>query len=181
MTDPLSDVLHFWFEECQPSHWFTKDADFDASVERRFGALVASALAGELTAFEATEDGCMGLILVLDQFTRNIFRDTPRAFAGDRRAIDLTRLCVERGYLANPSAARRQFMLMPLMHSEDLAVHDEARPLFERYTDPRVQDFAIRHRDIVARFGRYPHRNQILGRVSTPEELHFLTQPGSSF
>ena len=183
MTDPTTQqaILDFWYVECTPENWFVKDPTFDAMIGQRFGALVQKALEGQLENWRESEDGCLALILLLDQFTRNIFRDTPRAFSGDAAALVLTRLCVERGYLGNPDASRLQFMLMPMMHSEDIAVHEAALPLFDAHTDARTYDYAVKHRDIVARFGRYPHRNAILGRASTPEELAFLQQPGSSF
>jgi uncharacterized protein (DUF924 family) len=179
--DAIGDILNFWFVECEPRDWFVKDPDFDAGIKARFGDTVQAALDGGLSEWTDSEDGCLALILALDQFPRNIFRDTPRAFAGDARAVGLVKRCTERGYLSTPDEHRRQFMLMPLMHSEDIAVHEAALPLFAEHTGSRVYDFAVRHRDIIARFGRYPHRNGILGRASTPEELAFLTQPGSSF
>jgi uncharacterized protein (DUF924 family) len=121
-------------------------------------------------------------VLLLDQFPRQIWRDTAMAFAGDPQALALSLKAVELGWLeTEPEQARRQFWLMPLMHSEDLAVQEAALPLFERYADPRTADFARRHRDVIARFGRFPHRNAPLGRVSSAEELAFLQTPGSRF
>ena len=175
------DILNFWFDECRPKQWFKKNSEFDAMLESRFANTVEDAFAKCLDSWEDTEEGCLALILVLDQFTRNIFRGTPRAFSGDERALELSQKCYENGYLANPNIYRRQFILMPMMHSEEIAVQDTALPLFKEYTTQRDYDYALRHRDIIARFGRFPHRNTILGRPSTDEELEFLTQPGSSF
>jgi len=176
-----AEVLSFWFRECDPSDWFIKSEAFDATVRSRFGPCVQDALDGGLRSWTDSADGCLALILVLDQFTRNMFRGSARAFAGDERALSLSQRCVEEGHIDNPDPAKRQFMLMPMMHSEDLSVHERALPLFERWTDARVLDYELKHREIIARFGRYPHRNVTLGRVSTPDELEFLTQPGSSF
>ena len=110
-----------------------------------------------------------------------MFRDTPRAFAGDERALALSQLCCNKDYLTNPDVQKRQFMLMPMMHSEKLTVQDTALPLFKIYASEKDYEYAEKHRDIIARFGRFPHRNMILGRKSTHEELEFLKQPGSSF
>jgi uncharacterized protein (DUF924 family) len=123
----------------------------------------------------------LALILLLDQFTRNIFRDTARAFSGDDMALALSLRCVERDYINHPDAHWRHFMLMPMMHSEDLAVQNASLPLFKAHTGKLTYDYAVAHRDIIARFGRFPHRNAILGRPSTDDETLFLTQPGSSF
>jgi uncharacterized protein (DUF924 family) len=121
-------------------------------------------------------------VLLLDQFPRQIWRETAMAFAGDPQAQTLSLQAMERGWLeAEPEQARRQFWLMPLMHSENLAVQEEALPLFERFCDPRTADVARRHRDVIARFGRFPHRNAALGRVSDAEELDFLQTPGFRF
>ena len=175
------DILNFWFDECRPEQWFKKNSEFDAMLESRFATTIEDAFARCLDSWEDTEAGCIALILVLDQFTRNIFRDTLRAFSGDERALELSQKCYENGYLANPNIHWRQFMLMPMMHSEEIAVQDASLPLFKEYTTQIDYDYAVRHRDIIARFGRFPHRNTILGRPSTDEELEFLTQPGSSF
>ena len=175
------EILNFWFKECKPEQWFKKNEDFDQMIENRFSSAIESAIAGKLDSWEESESGCLALIILLDQFTRNVFRDTPRAFAGDERALALSQLCCDKDYLTNPDVQRRQFMLMPMMHSENLAVQDAAFPLFKKYTSGKDYKYAVKHRDIIARFGRFPHRNAILGRKSTNEELEFLKQPGSSF
>ena len=118
---------------------------------------------------------------MLDPFTRNIFRNTPKAFSGDKKALELSLICHDKGYLQNDNPAYRQFMLMPMMHSEDIAIQDQSLPLFKEFTGERIYEYAIKHRDIIQRFGRFPHRNQILVRLSTEEEIEFLKQPGSSF
>lgn len=176
-----ADILGFWFTDTDPEQWFKKDDAFDAVLQDKFEPTLGKALAGKLDGWADTLDGCLALIIVLDQFTRNIHRDTPRAFAGDEMALALALRCIDRGYLETPDTNYRHFMLMPLMHSEDLSIQDMSLPLFEKHTQPRTLDFAQRHRDIVAKFGRFPHRNAILGRPSSSAETEFLTQPGSSF
>jgi uncharacterized protein (DUF924 family) len=177
-----ADVLRFWFEEASPHQWFAKDPAFDALVRDRFLGLTRAAIAGELSPWGEDPERGLALVLLLDQFPRQIWRDTARAFAGDAQALALSRKGVANGWVAaEREAERRQFWLMPQMHSEELAVQEAALPLFERFTDQRTVDFARRHRDIIARFGRFPHRNAVLGRTSTAEELAFLQSPGSGF
>ena len=180
-TAPATEVLSFWFEEATPEQWYKKDPAFDETIRDRFEPTIIAALSGRLDGWADDVDGCLALILLLDQFTRNIYRDTPRAFSGDEMAVALSLRCLDRGFLAHQDAAWRQFMLMPMMHSEELDIQDRSLPLFEEHTNPQTHDYAVRHRDIIARFGRFPHRNAILGRPSNDEELAFLTQPGSSF
>ncbi len=176
------EVLAFWFVETRPRQWFAKDSAFDALVRDCFHGLTRQALAGEFDAWSMEPHGGLALVLLLDQFPRQIWRDTAMAFAGDPQALALSLRAVDWGWLeAEPEQARRQFWLMPLMHAEDLAVQEAALPLFERFCDPRTAEFARRHRDVIARFGRFPHRNAALGRVSSAEELAFLQTPGSRF
>ena len=175
------EILNFWFKECKPEQWFKKNEDFDQMIENRFSSAIENAIAGRLDSWEESETACLALIILLDQFTRNVFRNTPRAFAGDKKAIALSQLCCDKDYLTNPDVQRRQFMLMPMMHSENLAVQDASLPLFKKYASKKDYEYAEKHREIIARFGRFPHRNVILGRKSTNEEQEFLKQPGSSF
>ncbi len=175
------EVLRFWFEEIEPAAWWRKDAGFDAQVGARFGALLASAARCELWAWRATPEGRLAEILVLDQFSRNIHRDTPLAFAQDSLALALAQEAMAGGHELQLPPARRAFVYMPYMHSESAAVHEEALRLFGHPELAFNLDFERRHKAIVDRFGRYPHRNAVLGRASTAEELDFLQQPGSSF
>ena len=177
----IAQILSFWFEEITPKHWFVKDADFDAQLTERFGKLVGDALAGRLDGWAASKDGTLALILLLDQMTRNIHRDTPLAFAGDEMALAHALTAISKGYLDEVPNAHNIFTLMPLMHSEDIAIHEKAKPLFAQFTDPQVQEALHRHTIIIERFGHYPHRNAILGRPSTDEEIAFLKEPNSSF
>ena len=180
-TPKTADILNFWFVETTPEFWFKKDDDFDAAIKDRFGKTVTKALAGKLDHWANDAEGCLALILMLDQFTRNIFRHSARAFSGDEMALALSLRCVERKYLDADKPFYCQFMLMPMMHSEEIDIQDMSLPLFETYTSKLTHEYAIKHRDIIARFGRFPHRNAILGRPNNSEEDHFLTQPGSSF
>ena len=180
-TPSATDILNFWFVETTPEFWFKKDDDFDAAIKDRFGKTVTKALAGKLDHWANDAEGCLALILMLDQFTRNIFRHSARAFSGDEMALALSLRCVERKYLDADKPFYCQFMLMPMMHSEEIDIQDMSLPLFETYTSKLTHEYAIKHRDIIARFGRFPHRNAILGRPNNSEEDHFLTQPGSSF
>lgn len=180
--EEAAEVLEFWFVQSRPRQWFAKDSAFDALLRERFLGLTRRAIAGELDTWHADLAGGLALVLLLDQFPRQIWRDTAMAFAGDPQALALSLRAVELGWLeTEPEQARRQFWLMPLMHSEDLAVQEAALPLFERFSDPRTADFARRHLDVIDRFGRFPHRNALLGRVSSAEELAFLQTPGSRF
>lgn len=187
-----ADVLAFWFGagDAVDPRWFNGGEAFDREIGRRFGDTIAAALAGALDGWAATRDGALALIVVLDQFTRNVHRGTPGAFAGDARALALAQRLVERGDDRDLPPLRRWFAYMPLEHAEDLAVQDRCVALFEALLADAgahhealagALDYARRHRDVVARFGRFPHRNEILARASTPAELEFLRQPGSRF
>ena len=186
------EVLDFWFApeagtlpaDGRPE-WFRKDDAFDHAIRTRFGALVAEALAGGLGDWCATPRGALARVLVLDQFTRNAFRGTPQAFAGDARALATAQDAIARGLYAALAAHERRFLYMPFEHSESLADQERSVALFEALArdtgldDPL--DWAVRHAEVIRRFGRFPHRNAILGRASTPEELEYLAQPGSGF
>ena len=180
-TPSVADILNFWFVETTPEFWFKKDDDFDAAIQDRFGKAVTYALAGRLDLWANDAEGCLALILMLDQFTRNMFRHSARAFSGDEMALALSLRCVERKYLDADKPFYCQFMLMPMMHSEDIGIQDRSLPLFEQYTSKLTCDYAVKHRNIITRFGRFPHRNSMLGRPSSRDEEQFLTQPGSSF
>ena len=176
-----SDILNFWFVETTPEFWFKKDDDFDAVIQDRFGKAVTEALSGKFDHWANDADGCLALILMLDQFTRNIFRHSARAFSGDDMALALSLRCVERKYIDADKPSHCQFMLMPMMHSEDIGIQEMSLPLFEKYTSKLTYEYAMKHRDIIARFGRFPHRNAVLGRPNSSDEDQFLTQLGSSF
>lgn len=174
-------VLDFWFGELTPAQWFRKDPALDAEIGRRFGDLLAAAMHGELWSWRRSPAGRLAEILVLDQFPRNVHRDTPLAFAGDPVALVLAQEAVAQGADRALPVPRRAFLYMPYMHSESLVIHDEALRLFDQPGLEENLRFERRHREILERFGRYPHRNAILGRASSAEELAFLEQPGSAF
>ncbi|QIL71267.1 DUF924 domain-containing protein [Diaphorobacter sp. HDW4B] len=180
--DPTAQsVIRFWFEESTPQQWFAKDDAFDAAIHKRFGAVLEIAARGELWNWRANALGRLAEIIVLDQFSRNVWRDTPRAFSQDGMALVLTQEIIALGLDKDFTEAQRAFAYMPLMHSESLMVQDESIRQFTALGNPINLDFAQRHRAIVQRFGRYPHRNAVLGRESTTEETAFLQTPGSSF
>lgn len=175
------EVLRFWFDETNPEAWWTTDPDFDRAIAERFGGLLGRATGGELSGWRGTARGRLAEVLVLDQFSRNLHRGSPRAFAQDGMALVLAQEAVAAGALAELAPVERAFLLMPYMHSESRAVHGEAEKLFREHAPKVNYDFELRHKAIVDRYGRYPHRNAILGRESTPEERAFLETPGSSF
>jgi uncharacterized protein (DUF924 family) len=174
-------VLAFWFEEISPSQWWRKSADLDHLIAQRFGALHRAAAACELSDWRANARGRLAEIIVLDQFSRNIHRDHALAFACDPLALGLAQTAVALGADRELSASERLFLYMPYMHSESPAIHVEAEALFALPGLESNLEFERKHKAIIDRFGRYPHRNALLGRDSTAEELEFLKKPGSSF
>jgi uncharacterized protein (DUF924 family) len=183
--DPRArEVLAFWFG-AEPKKWFVKDPDFDREIRGRFLALHEVAAAEKLDGWKDTPGECLALVIALDQFPRNMFRGDRRAFAADALALAAARHAVGLGYDRGMRALERMFLYLPYEHSESLAdqlvsCELNARLLaFPEAAD--VHEYAVRHRRIVERFGRFPHRNAILGRTSTPQELEFLKQPGSGF
>ncbi|AEY02070.1 hypothetical protein GU3_11575 [Oceanimonas sp. GK1] len=174
-------VLQFWFEELTPAQWWHKDAALDTAIAERFGGLHERACRGELFEWRSRAPGRLAEIIVLDQFSRNIHRGRPASFAADGMALALTQEAISQDAERALSREQRLFLYMPFMHSESLKIHDQALILFERLGLADNLDFEHRHRNIIERFGRYPHRNAILGRPSTPEEQAFLKQPGSGF
>ena len=192
MDGPAGEVLDFWFgEPGSPWHgrqrreWFAKDAAFDGEIRRRFLALHASAALGECDRWAATPRGLLALVIVLDQFSRNLYRDDPRAFAQDERALSGARMMVDAGWDSRLAPVERAFAYLPFEHAECLADQDRAVALFtalEAFEPTRgLLAWAQKHRAVIARFGRFPHRNAALGRESTPEEAAFLLEPGSRF
>lgn len=174
-------VLKFWFEEINPKMWWTVDAEFDALLKDRFLALLVSAAQGELYDWRKEPKGRLAEIIVLDQFSRNIYRNTPAAFAQDPMALVLSQEAVGAGIHTLLAPKDCAFLLMPYMHSESSKIHAAAEQLYREFAPADNLDFELRHKAIIDRFGRYPHRNNILGRESTTEETEFLKQPGSRF
>lgn len=174
-------VIDFWFHEIPSKAWFQKSEAFDAEVAARFGATLKAAVCGELWSWRQTPQGRLAEVIVIDQFSRNIHRGRPESFSHDPQALILAQTAVELGADQGLEPDPRAFLYMPYMHSESALIHVEAVRLFSHPGLERNLDFELRHKAVIDRFGRFPHRNAILGRVSTPEEEAFLLTPGSSF
>ncbi len=185
--DPLAgEVLDFWFPGTgRDARWFRKDEAFDTGVRSRYLRLVERAASGGLSGWKGAAGDCLALILLLDQFPRNAFRGTGRAFSGDALAREAARHAIDRSYDAGMRPVEKLFVYLPFEHSESLVDQDLAcellRPLAAFAETEDVYRYALAHREVIVRFGRFPHRNALLGRPSTPEELEFLKQPGSGF
>ena len=181
MTPEADTVLDYWFNTLTPDQWWVKDEALDAAIGARFGALLDRLGRHVPDDWRASPRGTLAAVIVLDQFSRNIHRGTARAFENDAAALQLAKDAVARGDDQALNAQERPFLYMPFEHSENLADQDRSVALFGALGNANLLDFAKRHRVIVARFGRFPHRNAILGRASTAEEEAFLKEPGSSF
>ncbi len=175
------DILDFWYDELETSQWWIKDPSLDATIKSRFFEVHQQAKQSALFSWRKTPEGRLAEILVLDQFSRNMFRNQPESFAQDPLALALAQEAVAQGFHKQLSDTQHLFLIMPFMHSESLKVHDQALILFGELGKPDNLDFEKKHRAIIERFGRYPHRNEILGRTSTEEEKAFLNEPNSSF
>ena len=180
MTQPINarDVLDFWFAAGKEK-WFAKSDEFDAEITTRFKAAHEAARDGAYDGWADSAEGLLALIILLDQFPRNMYRGSPEMFAADAKAVEMTRLALDRKVDGEVPQAVRQFVYMPLMHSEELADQELCVKLFE--ADPALEEnvpYAVDHRDIVKRFGRFPHRNTVLGRTTTAEEQQFLDDGG---
>ena len=173
-----TDVLTFWFETLRPEQHWAKDADLDREIAARFGALRDRVLADEAKGWETSADRALAAIILLDQFSRQIHRDSPRAFEADPLALDLALTAIGAGFHRELAPVRRGFLYMPLMHAEDKGVQRFSLRCFAEPGLEHQRDFARDHADVIMRFGRYPTRNAILGRSSTAEELEYLSQPG---
>jgi uncharacterized protein (DUF924 family) len=191
MPAAASEVLEFWFSDRARARWFDSTPEFDAEIRERFAAVIDAAAAGELAAWEATGDGALAAVIALDQFPRNIHRGTPRAWQHDAVARAIADRAIAAGLDLGAPLDRRAFFYLPFEHSEALADQDRSVELFARLAAEYPPDrraagddlvaYAVRHREIIQRFGRFPHRNAVLGRASTPEEIAFLREPRSSF
>lgn len=175
------EILKFWFNEVNPSQWWEKDNDFDKLIIEKFSEAHASAKCCELFEWRESAEGRLAEIIVLDQFSRNMFRDSPLSFANDPLALALSQEAISSGVNSALSPLERSFLYMPFMHSESLKIHGVAVELYKNNGIQHSLDFEIKHKNIIEKFGRYPHRNAILGRESTEEEIEFLKQPGSGF
>lgn len=174
-------VLDFWFDDHTRPNWFAKSSTFDDAIRHQFWGTWQAAKQGECAHWRDTIHGRLAEIIVLDQFSRNLFRDSSEAFAQDGMALVLSQEAVQSSEYAALSMIEKQFLIMPYMHSESALVHEQAIPLFEALQSESALDFERRHKAIIDKFGRYPHRNILLQRSSTPEEIAFLQEAGSSF
>jgi uncharacterized protein (DUF924 family) len=180
-SSTYEDVLDFWFVETAPQRWWTADPAFDAAIVARFEAVHGAAARGELYEWRRTPRGRLAEIVVLDQFSRHLFRGTARAYAYDPMALVLAQEAVAGAHDRALVQDERQFVYLPFTHSESRLIHVQAERLYASLGRDDSYDSEVRHQAIIDRFGRYPHRNAALGRESTPEELAFLEQPGSRF
>ncbi len=175
------EVIKFWFKEISQYKWWVKDEKFDQQIRKRFLELHEKAIRSQLAEWRGYPEGRLAEIIVLDQFSRNIYRDTPQAFASDELALKLAKEAIELNADKELEQLQRTFIYMPFMHSESSDVHKEAVILFKDLGFESSYEFELKHKAIIDRFGRYPHRNEILGRESTAEEIEFLKLPGSGF
>ncbi len=180
-VDSYHSVIEFWFNETDSKQWFVKDLQFDQLIIERFAGLHAKAVACELYFWREQPLGRLAEIIVLDQFSRNMFRDQPEAFTADALALILAQEAVSHGADKQLPAVQRAFFYMPFMHSESKLIHQVAVDLFSAPGLEGTHAFELTHKAIIDRFGRYPHRNAILGRQSSKQELEFLKQPNSGF
>lgn len=183
MRDTKAAILRFWFEESSPAQWFQKNPDFDQAIRTRFASDYELAAAGIFDGWQDTPEGCLALCLLLDQFPRNMFRDSPRAFATDFKALGFARHAVEKRFDQLMPPVRRRFLYLPFEHSEDMDDQNRSVAFFQsmQKDDPVGYEYAVRHRDVISRFGRFPHRNAVLNRASTPDEEAYLAAPGAGF
>jgi uncharacterized protein (DUF924 family) len=196
VTDPLvQTILKFWFGDpaveatdyaSRRKLWFGKQPEFDAAIRQQFQPIYEQAASGALDDWQQTPEGCLALLILLDQFPRNLFRDQPQAFATDAKALAVAQQAVEQGFDRQLDPIQRVFVYLPFEHSEDPQFQQQSVALFDQLQTAAPEladtyDYALRHQAVIDRFGRFPHRNEVLGRVNTPEEAEFLTQPGSSF
>ncbi|MGH6865121.1 MAG: DUF924 family protein [Methyloceanibacter sp.] len=180
-ADAIDEVVRFWFEELKPKDWFQPDGGVDGEIEVRFHPLYDELAAGVPESWLARPDGFLAAIIVLDQFPRNMFRGQSRAFATDEAGLALAKRAVDEGIDARLPPKQRPFIYLPFQHSEEASDQEKSVQLFTALGNPLNLDYALRHEVIIERFGRFPHRNAILGRTSTEEETAFLQQQGSSF
>ncbi|GLX80097.1 membrane protein [Thalassotalea insulae] len=179
--ESYQDVITFWFEEIDKAKWFAKDTSFDQLLRDKFAELHGKAVACELSGWRDNALGSLAEVIILDQFSRNIFRDEPQAFLYDPLSLALAQVAIAKGFDKALTVEQTSFLYMPFMHSESLVIHNQAVKLFTELGAPNNLEFELKHKAIIEQFGRYPHRNEILGRYSTPQELEYLAQPGAGF
>jgi uncharacterized protein (DUF924 family) len=185
MRDTKHEIIHFWFNETEPQLWFQKSEAFDAEVKLRFAATHEMAKEGLCDTWMTDAEGCLALVIVLDQFPRHIFRDQPNSFAADHKALITAKYAISKGYDQILDPTKRGFLYLPFQHSEELREQNRSVELYGKMKDanPTGYQYAVRHQQVIEKFGRFPHRNYILDRDCTPEELEYLagSRGGSDF
>lgn len=183
MKDSKNEILHFWFEETAPQQWFQSSPAFDDMIRERFSGDFALARTGIFDGWMADADGCLALCILLDQFPRNMFRGTSDMFATDAKALGVACHALDKHFDGLVPPLRRRFLYLPFEHSENMADQVRSVALFGamKAEDPLGYEYAVRHHDVIAQYGRFPHRNAVLGRVSTEREVSYLAQPGAGF
>jgi uncharacterized protein (DUF924 family) len=183
MKNTQADILHFWFSETAPSQWFQKNPEFDELIILRYARLYEWGRDGLCDGWMRDVDGCLALCILLDQFPRNMFRGSEQAFQSDAKALYVAKTAISKGYDQILSPLKRRFLYLPFEHSESMDEQKRSLDLFEtlKADDPIVYEYALRHYKVIEQFGRFPHRNAVLGRESTPAERDFLALPNSSF
>jgi uncharacterized protein (DUF924 family) len=180
MINSQDEILNFWFVETTPKQWFQKSEEFDQLIIDEFSKIYVMALKGYCDSWIKDADGCLALILIFDQFPRNMFRGKPESFLTDDRALSISRHAIKHGFDQVLTPLKRRFLYLPFEHSENLADQERAVKLFEsmKEDDPMGYEYAKRHLDVIKKFGRFPHRNEILGRISTADEILYLRENG---
>jgi uncharacterized protein (DUF924 family) len=183
MRDLQQEILKFWFEETKPVQWFQKNDDFDELIKSQFDTAYTLARQGILEGWKETPLGCLAYILLLDQFPRNMFRGTAQAFETDAHALEIAKHAIEKHFDQALLPIQKRFIYLPFEHSEAIEDQEESVSLFEKTKkdDPLGYDYAVRHLKVIERFGRFPHRNALLGRKNTTDETEFLKKPENSF
>lgn len=168
------DILNFWFSEPVEAHWFVRSDDLDAQITQRFSGIYEQAVAGDLSGWKDDAKSALALTIILDQFPRNMFRGSPKAFASDNQALDVAKFALTKAYDQAVDAKARQFFYLPLMHSENLEDQERCVKIYEKLGNDYSLKFAREHHDIIKQFGRFPHRNAVIGRENTQQETEFL-------
>jgi uncharacterized protein (DUF924 family) len=183
MRNSKEDIIKFWFDETTPAQWFQKSPEFDGLVKQRFQSAYTMALEGLCDQWQQDAEGSLALCLVLDQFPRNMFRDTAEAFASDAMALEIANKAIKKGFDQLLVPSKRRFLYLPFEHSENIEDQHRCVAFFEKMKDddPLGYDYALRHLKVIEEFGRFPHRNAILGRKSTPDEKEYLAKPDAGF
>lgn len=183
MINDRQNIIKFWFEDTKPQQWFQVSEEFDALIKENFEESYENATAGILDDWRSDSDGALALCILLDQMPRNMFRGTPKAFATDKNALVIAKYAISKGLDQVLSPTKRRFIYLPFEHSENLGDQKRSVELFEKIKndDPLGYEYAVKHLDVVEKYGRFPHRNKILGRENTPEEEEYLAQPGAGF